>query len=243
MKTKAMIVTVIALVLAVVIGVVSAQDGGRPHRGNRGGHGGLDMMLDMADIVTNATGLTMQEIRQQVADGATLAAVIEANGGSVDAVIAEAMTVIEERVAEAQENGSITEERAAQVLENLEQRLTDAVNGTGGFMGRGGGMMGNWGERGFFAPHLAQAVAAATGLEAQDILIQVQGGASLASILTDNDVDVDTFVAEQTTQYEERLTTLVEEGRISQAVADARLNLFNAELADRLNRIVETETE
>jgi hypothetical protein len=240
MKTKAMIVTVIALVLAIVIGVVSAQDG-RPNRGNRGEHGGLDLMLDMVDIVTNATGLTMQEIRQQVADGATLAEVIEANGGSVDAVIAEAMTAIEERVAEAQENGSISEERAAQMLENLEQRLIDAVNGAGGFMGRGGGMMGNWGERGFFAPHLAQAVAAATGLEPQDILTQVQGGASFASILTDNDVDVDTFVAEQTAQYEERLTTLVEEGRISQAVAEARLNLFNVELADRLNRVVETE--
>lgn len=242
MKTKALIVTAIALVLAIVIGVVSAQDG-RPHRGNRGEHGGLDLMLDMADIVTNATGLTMQEIRQQVADGATLAEVIEANGGSVDAVIAEAITAIEERVAEAQENGSISAERAAQMLENLEQRLTDAVNGAGGFMGRGGGMMGNWGERGFFAPHLAQAVAAATGLEPQDILTQVQGGASLASILTDNDVDVATFVAEQTAQYEERLTGLLEEGRISQAVADARLNLFNVELADRLNRVVETETE
>jgi hypothetical protein len=242
MKTKAAVVSVIVVVLAIIVGVVSAQDG-RPNRGNRGGHGGLDMMLDMADIVTNATGLTMQEIRQQVADGAILAEVIEANGGSVDAVIAEAMTAIEERIAEAQENGSISEERAVQMLENLEQRLTDAVNGAGGFMGRGGGMMGNWGERGFFAPHLAQAVAAATGLEPQDILTQVQSGASLASILTDNDVNVDTFVAEQTAQYEERLTGLVEEGRISEAVADARLNLFNVELADRLNRVVETETE
>ena len=55
--------------------------------------------------------------------------------------------------------------------------------------------------------------------------------------------NVDTFIAEQTAQYEERLTTLVEEGRISQAVADARLNLFNVELADRLNRVIETETE
>jgi hypothetical protein len=241
MKTKAMIVTVIALVLAIVIGAVSAQDG-RANRGNRGGHGGLDLMIDLADIVTDATGLTLQEIRQQVADGATLAEIIEANGSNVEAVIAEAMTAIEERVAEAQENGNLTEERAAQILENLEQRLTDAINGEAPFMERGG-MRDEWGERGFFAPRLVQTVAEATGLEAEEIRAQVQDGASLASILTDNDLNVETFVAEQAAQYEERLTTLVEEGQISQAVADARLNLFNVELTDRLNRVVETETE
>lgn len=241
MKTKAMILTVFALVLAIIVGAVSAQDG-RPNRGNRGGHAGMDLMLDLADIVTNATGLTIQDIRQQVADGATLAEIIEANNGNVEAVISEAMTAIEERVATARENGSISEEGAAQILENLEQRLTDLVNGEGLFMGRGG-MMGSLGERGFFAPRLIELVADATGLQAQDVRTQIKDGASLASILTDNGVDIDTFIAEQSTKYAERLTTLVEDGQISQAVADARLNLFNVELADRLNRVVETATE
>jgi hypothetical protein len=233
MKTKAVILTVIALALAVIVGVVAAQEG-RPHRGGRGG---FDTLHDLAAIVTDATGLTMPEIREQVAAGATLAEVIEANGGNVADVLAQALTVIEERVAQAQADGNISAERAALMLENLEQHLTDILNGEGRIMA--GGRMGHWGA----ARPLVQAVADATGLEAQAIVEQVQAGSTLANILTANGVDVDTFVADHTAQYTERLNALVENGRISQAVADARLNLFNVELLDRLHRVVETATE
>ena len=239
MKTKAVVVTVIALVLALLVGVVSAQDGGRRNRGR------FDTMHDLHDIITEATGLTAQEIRQQVADGATLAEVIEANGGSVDDVVAQVVEVITERVNEAQDNGNLTEERAAEILENLEQNVRDALNGEMPFMPYGGrfGDDGWMGDRNQQRLRLVNLVTEATGLERAEVVTLVQDGATLAEVLTDNGVDVATFIDEQVAAREENLTAQVESGRISQAVADARLNLFRIELTDRLHRTIESTTE
>jgi hypothetical protein len=237
MKTKAVVVTVIALVLALLVGAVSAQDGGRRNRGR------FDTMRELHDIVTEATGLTMQEIRQQVEDGATLAEVIEANGGNVDDVVTQVVAAITERVNEAQGNGNLTEERATEILENLEQNVRDVLNGEMPFMQQGGFGDGWMGGRNQHGLRLVNLVADATGLEREAVVTLVQDGATLAEVLTDNGVEVATFIDEQVAAREENLTAQVESGRISQEVADARLNLFRVELTDRLNRTVESTTE
>ena len=239
MKTKAIIVTVIALVLALLVGAVSAQDGGRRNRGR------FDNMHELHDIITEATGLTLQEIRQQVADGATLAEVIEANGGSVDDVVTQVVAAITERVTEGQANGNLTAERATEILENLEQNVRDMLNGEMPFMPQGGRFGdGGWmGDRNQQRLRLVNLVAEATGLEREEVVTLVQDGATLAQVLTDNGVDVATFIDEQVAVREANLTAQVASGHISQEVADARLNLFRVELTDRLNRTVESTTE
>lgn len=239
MKTKAMVMMIAALVVAMVVGAVSAQD----NPDGRRGRPRVDMVRELTEIITEATGLTAQDIRQQVNDGATLVEVIETNGGSVETVIADAVAAITERVNEAQENGDIPEERATQILENLEQHVTDFLNGEGRLPRGGRPDNGRRGERNSQARRLVTAVAESTGLEAQDIVTLVQEGASLADVLTNNGVDVNTFIAEQAATVEERLNEQVEGGQINQAVADARLNLFRVELDFHLNRVMEAPTE
>ncbi|MDQ7033391.1 MAG: hypothetical protein Q9P01_00715 [Anaerolineae bacterium] len=133
MKTKATMTMVIALVMALMVGAVSAQD----NPDNDRGRPRVDMIRELTQIVTEATGLTRQEIREQVNEDTTLADVITANGGNVDDVVAQAVAVITERVNEAQANGDIPEDSAVQILENLEQQVTDFVNGEGYLPGGG----------------------------------------------------------------------------------------------------------
>ena len=68
-------------------------------------------------------------IREAHMNGQTLAELIEANGQSVDDFIAAAVSAASERINTAIDNGRITEERAAEMIATLEERLTALVNG------------------------------------------------------------------------------------------------------------------
>lgn len=99
-------------------------------------------------------------------------------------------------------------------------------------MGRGGR-----GGRGGMGPvrAIVQQAAESTGLDVQDIATQLRDGATLGSILTGAGVDVNAFVEELLVEPQERLAQAVSEGRISQEIADARLNLMRLELSYRIN--------
>lgn len=82
-----------------------------------------------SDLILEYTGLDVEALRTALADGSTLAELIEANGMSVDDFIAAALAEHDAQVAEA---------RAS-----FEERLTEALNGEGGLRfgfdgGRGG---------------------------------------------------------------------------------------------------------
>jgi polyhydroxyalkanoate synthesis regulator phasin len=121
--------------------------GGGPH----GHFGGLDAAADYL-------GVTEAELREQLRDGKTLAEVAEDEGkagaGLVDAMVASA----EEKIDQAVEDGRLTEERATELKQQLEERITDLVNGElrgrpfGGFGHRGFGPGGLPGGPGFRGP-------------------------------------------------------------------------------------------
>jgi sulfur carrier protein ThiS len=90
-------------------------DRGGPFSGNRGG---IMRNID-GELVETYTGLTLEEVREELRNGVTLAELIEANGASVDEFIAEAVVTGEAAI----------DERAATAKENLEDRITAAVNG------------------------------------------------------------------------------------------------------------------
>lgn len=83
---------------------------------------------ELLNEIMNQTGLDMRALMEQLRDGATPAEVLEANGVNPDDVIAAVMARAEEAAAQAVDNGRITEEQAAELLTNAEERLTNALN-------------------------------------------------------------------------------------------------------------------
>lgn len=95
--------------------------------GMRGGHvligpGPLSM-----SAIADELGLTTAELREQLTDGATLAEVIEANGATVDEIVAVLVEQAKAKMAEAVADGRITQEQADALLAELPQRLTEQI--------------------------------------------------------------------------------------------------------------------
>ncbi|MEQ8676834.1 MAG: hypothetical protein RLP44_32905 [Aggregatilineales bacterium] len=109
---------------AILNGEITFPRGDRPDRPNIGVVG-----RQVIAIIATETGLEAQDIVAQVRDGATLAEVIEANGGSVDNVIQTALANITERLAEQVAEGNITQEQADQRLERAQTALENLLNG------------------------------------------------------------------------------------------------------------------
>jgi hypothetical protein len=94
-------------------------------RGGRGqGPGAFKGLAAVADFL----GLDADEMRAAIEEYDTIAAIAEANGSSADAVIDHLLTLCEERLSEAVENGRITEDEKAELLANAEERITGMVN-------------------------------------------------------------------------------------------------------------------
>jgi hypothetical protein len=110
---------------------------GLPDRGGHGrfGHGpGIGL-----EAAAEAIGISADDLRTELRDGATIAEVAAANDVDVqtviDALVAEASANLDEKVAD----GDLTEDEAAERKAELEERITAMVNGErpeGGFRER-----------------------------------------------------------------------------------------------------------
>jgi hypothetical protein len=81
------------------------------------------------EAAAEAIGITEDELREAIVSGQTLAEVAEANGVDPAAVVAAMVAEAEEHLAEAVADGRITQEQADERRADLEQRITDLVNG------------------------------------------------------------------------------------------------------------------
>lgn len=108
----------------------------------------------LIDILADLTGLSTDEIAAERADGKSIATIAEENGVESDAVVDGALElrkdVLDERVAD----GTLSQEDADAILENMTERLDERVETTevgppswSGSQGRGG-MGGGMGMRG-----------------------------------------------------------------------------------------------
>lgn len=82
----------------------------------------------IGQAVQEATGLTGPEIREAMADGGTLADLLEANDVDVEAFKEDVTAQFEERLQQALENGRIDEEQMQELLERFSERLEDLLN-------------------------------------------------------------------------------------------------------------------
>ncbi len=90
------------------------------------------------DAIIDLLGMEPLELRQALAEGATIAELAEANGSSADEVIAASVAAAEARLADAVADGLLTEDQAADMLSLATDKITEMVNGEfsfGGFDG------------------------------------------------------------------------------------------------------------
>jgi hypothetical protein len=121
---------------------------GLPLLGPRGNDGrGLDFRFEFGhrghsagaslSAAADYLGLTVEEIRERLADGETLAEIAKAEGKSVDGLVDAFLAEAKERLDEAVEEGRLTDpERVDEILERLESVIRDFVeNGFRGLPG------------------------------------------------------------------------------------------------------------
>lgn len=113
-----------------------AESGLGGHGGHSGGHsGGGRMALSTA---AEALGMSEAELRAALEpEGTTLADVAEDRGVATGTLVDALVQAAEERVAEAVEEGRITQEQADERLADVEERVTERIESTD--LGRGGG--------------------------------------------------------------------------------------------------------
>jgi polyhydroxyalkanoate synthesis regulator phasin len=136
----------------------------RPGRGFGGRHGILAGASDIADVL----GMTVEELRDALVDGQTLAEIAEASGIDPAAVVEAIVAVGQERIDAAVEDGRLTEEEAADKAAELTERAEAIVAGElDGPLGRGFGPGHGRGHRGgLFGPG-ADAADGGTGDEGE----------------------------------------------------------------------------
>jgi 3-hydroxyacyl-CoA dehydrogenase len=100
---------------AVAETLAESRPGNRPHRGPGKG------LAEAAEFL----GLEVEDLAQQLRDGATLA---EIAGDQTDELIALMVDAVEEKLAEAVANERLTQEEADEKLAEAEERITTFVN-------------------------------------------------------------------------------------------------------------------
>jgi hypothetical protein len=177
-------------VLAVGVGAASAQERGPRERILDG------LWREAIALVAEQTGLEPVVVARELRGGSTLAELITANGGDVDAFVAETAGLVTEKVNAALEEGKLTQAQADRILANLESALTEGLN------------------RSFDGPrpvrtriqrHVIQLAADQTGLDSAAIVEQLLAGTPLADILSENGVDPTVFVDALMAQAQERV--------------------------------------
>ncbi len=116
----------------------AAPLGGHGGHGGRGGHG---MRGEGLEAAAEALGMTTDELRTELRDGATIAEIAAAEGVEVQSVIDAMVVAAGAHLAEHVAAGDITQEQADARLEEITARITDHVNNGGpaeGMEGRGG---------------------------------------------------------------------------------------------------------
>lgn len=200
-------------VLALVVSAVSAQEAtpspepGRPE---------LNAIETIIQATSNETGLTDDEIRQQLSAGKTLADIITENGGDVNAVIDESVTTLTDSINQAVKDGKITQSQADTALSNLKTTVTRIINGQAPQLAtppvvnivRDAGTI------------LIQAAADATGLKPDNIVAEMRDGKTLAAIVTENGGKPDDVITKAIAAATDKINQAVKAGKLTQTQAD-----------------------
>ena len=100
-----------------------------------------------------------------------------------------------------------------------------------------GPMAGQNGPQGMGGPgsSLVAVVAEQLGMEQADLITELQAGKTMAEVITEQGGDIEAIIDVFMASRQERLETMVENGRITREQADAMLAVMRANVTERLN--------
>jgi hypothetical protein len=236
----------IVLVAAIALGAVglaSAQGpGGGPGRGPN--HGprfpqrpffqhfrqmGDPILPKVFDAIEEATGLTQDDVLPLLLDGKTFSEILQEKNIEPQVVIDAVTAVLTEEVNQAVEDGWMTEERAASVLENLPATLDRLMNTP-------------LQDRPIrerlqlrLENSLVGVMAEMAGVEIDDLLAEEFAPPSLAEIAAERGLDPDAIIAETEKRITEEVNAAVADGRMTEENAAVVLDGLHDRLVEHFN--------
>ncbi len=188
------------------------------------------------ETVASAIGITTAELRQQIADGLTIAEIATANGVTADTVAEAVLADMQSHLAEEVTEGDLTQEQADLRLANSDQAIADLLNGTMPLGERG---FGPDGDRGRHGPgpgfDMNSTLPDLLGIDATELMTQLQAGSTIAQIAETNGVAVDDVINTLVTEATARLDSAVTDGKLTQTQADEALTTMTQRITDRVN--------
>jgi hypothetical protein len=182
----------------------------------------------LIQAAADATDIRVPQILAQLRSGSTLADIITANGATIETVVTRAVAAATEQINVAVADGRLSQAQADQLIANLTDLYTAAVNGE-----LRQGRLENRVVRG-----VLNLAAEQTGLTHAEIVQELQADKSLADILTEHNIDPMGFIDAAVNQATERANTAVANGRITQEQADQLISTFRERLTERINQSV-----
>jgi sulfur carrier protein ThiS len=198
-------------------------------RGSAIGRGGLDW-----DALSATLGLSPEDIRTALADGATVAELIAQQGLEQDALVETLSAAMSERLAQAVAEGKLTQEQADTQLAAWQERLAGILSGDTPWPidGRASERAGMMAPRGGFA---TEALSEALGMTVEQVRTALADGQTVAELIAQQGLEIDTVVDALFAPEAERLAQAVTDGKITQEQSDALMALHKASLVERLS--------
>ena len=189
-------VAAILLLTAVTVSAVLAH----------GGFGRGGGKANVTSVIEEQTGLSKEDLRARLAGGESLADIIEAEGGDLEAVVAAALAGLDEKIEALVEAGRLQSDQVDDYKAAAEQRVRDWLAGS--YEGKRGKSRGRLGG-------LVAIVSEQTGVSAEDIRARLAEGESLADVIESADGDLAAVTDAAMTGFEERLAAAIENGKVS----------------------------
>ena len=176
------------------------------------------------DEIAAEFGLSMDELKEMLADGSTLEEIAADAGVDLEEMVADLRTKALEKIDDAVAEGDLTEEQADRIKERIESfEFGDGLLGRRGFDFRG--------DRGF--PFLGSIGGLLEDVDLDALREELESGASLDEALEGLGVDVGQLLEEALETATAHLDDLVADGSLTQERAD--------EIKERLESIDLTE--
>ena len=188
---------------------------GRP----RGGHG---------DVVAEALGMTVDELREALAEGQTVAELAEAQGVALEDVADGLVADHSEQIQRAVEDGRLTQEEADERIAELEARILEELES--GELGGPGGPGGPGRPRGGHGDVVAEAL----GMTVDELREALADGQTVAELVEAQGVALQDVADALVADHTEQIQRAVEDGRLTQEEADERIAELEARILEEL---------